>query len=118
MFVRDFSASLLCSCETKLLNVRNSITVMFISFYNNPAHPGICDIWHFINKWKTLTLPHHLTNIADSGTLISPHFIEVPSQKSEGYVYVWWGYRFCLYDFAIAFWNCSNIVVFFFQFHC
>lgn len=45
----DAFPHVLCSCETKLLNVRHSMTVMFISFYNNPAPPCICEVWYFIN---------------------------------------------------------------------
>ena len=36
--------------------------------YNNAVCVVMCEGWHFIDMWKTLPVPHHITKKGDLGS--------------------------------------------------
>jgi len=110
------------SRSLNILFIKFKIWVFFITMLL--THAVIYEGWHFTLMWKTLAYPHHLTKravLAHESSWTPPLFTEVtvPNQNSEWWcIYVCLGYPFflCFYGFSYGFWNCFDIVIFFFQF--
>ena len=46
-----------------MLNVQD-----YSILYNNAVRVVMCEGWHFIDMWKTLPVPHHITKKGDLGS--------------------------------------------------